>query len=263
MGFKGLGDLSGRIQALNNPASTTGITLTSGAVHTKGSFTSLGTLEQDAYGFFFTIFYTGGTDGFIDIAIANNVNAIIVENLFVSKALVPWGFSTSVFIPLYVPKGTTLYARCSNATAGTPTCVSAHPAGGGLTTFPAFGRCKTYGADPSDSTGLQVTTAASGSTMGAKGELTASCAQTSAVLVAIGTNNIDGNTYSFMMDILVGGSGMEKILIPKIAYRAYYGNMPYYFHGPFYVNIPAGERLTATIQGTSSKNQDVIIYCFS
>lgn len=159
------------------------------------------------------------------------------------------------FLPIRIPAGVRVAARIHRASTASAAfdfqligCGESHRG------IPPFNRATTYGTDLANYRGTLVDPGASANTRGTRAELVASTTNPIRALYVVATRAATGGSNTTnngaMLEISVGGSGTEVILIPPLCFsmnatRDYY--MPHCF-GPFFVNLPAGVRLSAVAQ---------------
>lgn len=248
-----------------------GVSVVSGAINTKGSYTELlASAAYDAQGFFIWMQKAGhaNNDVLVDVAIgAAASETIIINNLVGANA--GNGECTQYYIPIAIPAGTRVSAR-SQASAATDTSkvgitlAADHPLGwsGGLIT--------TYGADTADSGGVSVDPGATVNTKGAYSELVASTTyDISALILAIGEqNNFIRSSAGYRIDLAVGAAASEQIIIPDIQMSQNAAGdqfIPRSFH--FRTHIPAGSRIAvraqSSINDAADRLFDAILYGIS
>jgi len=179
--------------------------------------------------------------------------------------------NASLCFPLHVPAGATLRARIATALTSQviPTAATAFMAepDSGISTP---GRITSYGAVPASSGGTTVTPSGTANVKGSYAQLTASTTRpihALMVMVQGSTNTHLSATYA--VDIAVGGSGSETVIIPDHAVVAdtneYLQPMSPDFY-PLSTAIPAGVRLAArctVTTGTVATPVEVAVYGFT
>lgn len=96
--------------------------------------------------------------------------------------------------------------------------------------------------DTSVSEGTILTAAGSNNTKGSYSQLTAATSYAAGgALVIIGGANTSGGAY--LIDIAIGGSGSEQIILPDLYYHAQSDSTYMYFYIP--ISIPKGSRIAA------------------
>lgn len=144
----------------------------SGTINTKGSWVQLLTTNFDVGLVCFHFLNPGaGANAFrtlMDIGIgpaAGGSEQIILPDLLVSSGnpLTTAGFSRELILPLYIPKGMRLSARCQSVTASRPIEVNVFCWGGGkLPSMPKLVGADAYGIVSASSAGTTITAGSTG-----------------------------------------------------------------------------------------------------
>lgn len=225
---------------------------TPGSNNTKGAWTQLiAASAYDAIGVIVQAYGDAATGTFLlDIGIGGSGSEVaVIENFHFQRAASAYGGCGQPFVPLLIPAGTRVSMRVqASATASVPStrvAVQLIAAGGGT---PIFGRyCATYGAVTASSEGTAVTASASTNTKGSWVELTAS-ASISSEWCVLSVLNDGTNGKNNLIDIGIGGSGSEQIIVPNLYMPA---GQTYQLTGgkcSFPLHIPAGSRIAARAQ---------------
>jgi hypothetical protein len=239
--------------------------------NTKGLWVELGTADIDASAI--TVMIPegyGGTDYLVDIGIGPaGSEQVLVANLNISIGSTSYGDKVSFCsrIPIPVRTGTRIAARVQ----GTTTSASRYIRVGVLLEAngqSAGGRVVTIGASTADSGGVAIDPGAVDNTKGAWVEIVAACpANLRAAIIGFGTSaNTAMTNCLWLVDIGIGGAGVEQVLIPNIALAAHdYPDALVPAHTPcFEISIPAGVRIAAraacTIVDATDRKFDVFIY---
>lgn len=166
--------------------------------------------------------------------------------------------SGSIFIPLRVPKGSRISARCSSASA---VRVMIHGYNGAPGRMEGFSQIQALGV--SSNRGVAVNAGASANTKGAWAEITSSTADfIKGLLVQIDENaNTILTTGQFLIDIGIGGAGSEVVIIPNIPAATHStDDFIAYSHTDFYpIEIPPGTRIAARCQSSITDATDRVI----
>jgi hypothetical protein len=243
---------------------STGTSVTAGSpANTKGtSFTELVTAtEHHATGL--TLYLEGGAgtaDYLLDIAIgAAGAEQPIIENLLWNRASVAFS-SVLPRLPITIPKGSRLSGRCQSTTASSPIVVRGQLHAPGINSLPGFSKAEGVGINTADSGGTGIDGGAVVNTKSTLVQLIAATAQTYRCLYVLpGNQNQTARVAAFfLVDIAIGAPTVEKIIIPNIGIgtNANEQVVPQII-GPFFITVPAGERLTARCQcsGTTDATQ--------
>lgn len=221
------------------------------AAHTKGSWIALGTSTLDADGFYLQV--VPGTQPnvyLVDVAIGGAGSEVaILENLLASTPLNVgnWSLIYPVYVPLPIPAGTRLAARCQSITAGSDEVWASVVLARGE---PFYAQRKsvatTYGADTANTGGTPVDPGTTAHTVGAWAEISASVNRIDYAIVCTGAENIQRDTASWFLDLGVGGSGSEVVNAPGAQLRTH-SAIDHISPGAFerHAHWPAGSRLSA------------------
>jgi len=226
------------------------------STNVKGAWVSLGTIPNGVVGFDVIAHKQDGTSFLIDIGIGAAQN-IVVPNLYIRRRLNAG--SCHFHIPLPLPAGQTLYARCQSGSSSKIVGISVLCKIAGATCPVPLGVATDYGTDTSDTGGVTVDP---GGTAHAKGSWTQIVASTARdirqLLLMFGgavenTNSPSTRTYaSWLFDIGIGAAASEKIIIPNLGLvvASVSDCLNDAIFGPFDVNIPAGTRIAARCQSS-------------
>lgn len=163
-----------------------------------------------------------------------------------------------IFIPVRVPKGSRISARCSS---GSAVRVFLQGYNGAPGRMEGFSQVQALGV--SSNRGVSVNAGAAANTKGAWAEITSSTADfIKALCVQIDENaNTILTTGQFQIDIGIGAAGSEVIIIPDIPAAAHSTDdfiAP--FHSQFYaIEIPPGTRIAARCQSSITDATDRVI----
>jgi len=250
-----------------------GIGLTPNATaDTKGSYSELASsTAQDWGGFHITISRrpnSGNFEYLFDVAVgaaASEVN--IVSNLRFSglgssSADTGW----SMWCPIPIPAGTRISARCQCGSASgsnihiNVTGYGPHP------DIPQAGSATVYGSNASTTMGDCVL-AASGGSKGSWSQIVASTTNDMGILY-VHFGGADDSAFATQwgaFDIGIGANPNEVVLIPDITCQHNVGEQATTLHGPYFVNVPSGVRLSARTwsQSGSMDSVDVTVIGFS
>lgn len=227
------------------------------SVNTKGIYLEMiaSTLHA-AVGFYVTTW--GGnppTRYLVDIAIgAAASEQVIVENLVIYSD--NYDGNHPYFIPLSIPAGSRVSARCQNAsTSGGIGVGLSITVMYGSHLDSVFSRCVTYGADTSDSGGTPMVS-------GTYVELTSGLTHDIKYLImAITGRNVVLTAVDIQHKIAIGAAASEQDLIGGLISRA--DSSEEIFFSPIFsfpVSIPAGTRVS--VQADDSQ-PDIVLYGFS
>ncbi len=205
---------------------------------------------------------TALTDYLVDIAIGGSGSEVaILSNLLFTAG----GGDTppgKAFFPIPIPPGTRISARAQSVdTAAVAVRVDLILLDGGDARLLTRRVATTYGADTSDSGGTAVDAGASTHTKGAWAQLSASLTNGfESCVICLGNRNNAANTaQNMLLDLGVGGSGSETVVLPDMYVRATAGEevLPKWTWVPLRVN--KGQRLAARVQSSSNDATDRVI----
>jgi hypothetical protein len=238
-------------------ASSVPETLTaSGTAHIKGAWTQLiAATDFDVSGIW--MMHRDGisvsavdTSMLIDIGLgAAASERVLVENIAVGFS----GSTRSIFLPVYIPSGERIAARCQSAVVSETVDAQCLIIGGGWMPGEHGGRATTYGASTAVSSGTLMATPGAVNTKGAWTELSASTANPIRWLIPCiaPTNNAVLTATGVLVDIGYGSAGNEQVLIADLGARISTSEVCHTPHVTVPTNLPAGIRLVARHAGSS------------
>jgi len=255
-------------------ATSTGTTLTSGGTaNTKGAYVQLtASTAFDVHGLFVQLSNAGSAfrDYLVDVAVgAAAAETIIAGNLYIGSgdgAQTADGYG--YLLPVSIPAGTRLAARCQSVGLASTISILAVLLGEGFITPPGLGRITTYGANTADSGGTQIDPGGTAHTKGAYSEIVSSTTNPIRWLtITIGNMDNDVRTTAlWLIDVAIGAAGSEQVLIANLMLNCNTSNdmvSPQIFP-PLGVNIPAGTRLAARAQcsiiDATDRLIDILLY---
>lgn len=160
---------------------TNGVAVTGGASNTKGSWVTLvSATDRDWYGFGLAVCgnatTAAGTDSgaLLDIGIGGaGSEVVLLPDYLVGGRIgntsafltLPSGYPP-IFIPLFIPKGTRIAARCAGVTASIVRGVALSGVSGASVPAAIFSGCDTYGVTAASSKGTNLASNASANTFG-------------------------------------------------------------------------------------------------
>ncbi len=223
-----------------------------GTANTKGSWTDLGAVTSFAYEGFTVCCEAGSAADFlVDIGISDGANrAILVPDLHYSSLKQIDEHNMALAIPIHVPAGSQLSARCQASVASSSFRVliighSANPGG-----FPGYSRAIAL-YTINGSRGTAIDPGGTANTEGAWTQLVASSAADVAALLGVVGFNADTargtTTAAMLLDIGVGASTAESAIVSDLGFQwdsAWDGPNDVFF-GPFAAAIPASSRIAA------------------
>lgn len=238
-------------------ASTLGTTVTAaGSANTKGSYAQLiATTPFAATGIMLSVFRMSANNGrfLVDIAVgAGGSEVVIVADLSVGGTGSNGLYQNHVWIPLAVPAGVRLSARCQCSTASRTIQVMAHLTGQGMMPGAPCQKARHYGADTSATRHTQVDPGATINTKGAYAQIVASTDMPcSWLFLDFGSFGGATTDLSWLADLAVGAAAAEVVVIPNLSFScetAVDGAGAWWYAFPF--SIPAGTRVSCRAQCT-------------
>ncbi len=234
-----------------------GTAITGGAADTKGSYTQLIAATAFDIQWVCVQIYADGTNSefLVDIAIGAPTEQIIVENLYsetpqsgVGRVVVG-----AYAMPLYIPAGTEISARCQSSTASAVCDVNMIGQGAHFMPSAPASIVDTYGAVTASTEGTQIDPGTSLNTKGAWTQIVASTDRDIHAIVFSTGRSAQNRSLSdadFLVDIGVGASGNEFAIVKDYYFfTASSGDGVKNYSSPcFPVFIPAGSRLAARAQ---------------
>ena len=255
-----------------NGADSLGVTITSTTVNTKGAWVEITAatlfectglhLYKPAHSLTGTAYY----HGLIDIGIGANPNEVVkIADIPFSATDVASLPSIHYYFPVSIAAGERISARFQSSDATETIDLIMILESRGFEPSAGYGLSRTYGADTAISGGTVVDPGASANTKGGWTVLTASSEfQINELCVFVTEEEEAGSSLSdahFLMDIGVGASTFEKIIIADLSFTSDASPdmvMPY-FLGNFPVSIPPATRITANAQCTITNASDRLL----
>lgn len=239
----------------------------SASTNTKGSWSQVtASLPHDAYGFWLTMAGTAtsatSTDGLLDIGIgAADSEVVLVPDLLAGWLGTPTQGPRTLFIPIFIPKGTRVAIRNQGVIAAdTVDCMfhfkSGDPANRGL----LFSGCDAYGIVSASSAGLAHTPGNTGAESTWANIGSATSKSYGAILPLIQSSNTTTTAIAYHWELGIGSV--------TLAEWYYMGNTGEYLNGPFpaepaAVNIASGAQLQVRAEASGTAIAfDVAAYCF-
>lgn len=225
-----------------------------GTANTKGSWVELiaSTSFLAKLGGIRLVGDTGGSyDYLLDLGIgASGSEVTIIENLIYSAKQA--NAANSYNLPILIPEGVRIAARSQSRGGGASLYVEGDLVGIPLGADMPPQRVTTYGANTGDSGGVSIDPGGTADTKGSWVEITSSTTYAIKQLVlGIGqAGNFQASTTNWLVDIAMGASGSEVVLVPNLQMAANVqgDNIAPATFGPFSVTIPSGSRLAVRAQ---------------
>lgn len=204
-------------------ASSTRTTVTSSAsANTKGSWVQIiASTSLDAR--LMVVYITPASTGrryLVDIGVGGaGSEQVIAANLMVNNSA---SQSIPFVFPVAIPAGSRISARSQAATGSSDVTVAVTLSAQGFKPSQPFGRVTAYGANTATSGGVTVNPGTTINTKGAWTQIDAACANPfSALVVAAGDATVTTMSLTdYFVDIAVGASGSEQIIVPDHTVRS-------------------------------------------
>ena len=260
---------SSQVYQANNPIV---VVTSSGSANTKGSWEEIfATTNFISNYLWITGAWSGGAREYlVDISIGSTGNEkTILSNLHISGAQANVSRTGYCYaFPIYIPSGEKISVRCQSDGTTQAMWASIGLSTMSFLSLPGFNKVITYGANTGDSGGTSIDPGGSSGTKGSWVEFSASTEMNIAgIVMAVGNagNTIPGWGLSYI-DIGIGASSSEKVVIPDLThYMVYENEARNPAQTPFIpCAIPKGSRLVVradseTIDATD-RLIDVILY---
>lgn len=213
----------------------------SSSTHVKGSYSELIASTSYAAGGMLLVLggaNTGSRWFLVDIAVGVAASEqIILPNLFYFEA--NSGSFAYGYVPISIPKGSRVAARCqSNGSSNQVRC--------NITLI--AGECVeqsgvAYAVDTGATAGTRIVSSGSSNTKGSWTELTSATSRSHRWGIICITK--DGSNSQELVDIGIGGSGSERLLIPNLNFRDSSNGDSVMYSMP--MRIPTGTRIAARL----------------
>lgn len=256
-------------------ASSRGTTITAAAsANTKGTYTQIiASTAHAAKGILVQLgAVTAGVDYSVDISIgAAAAEIIIVPDLIAGSGTGSIARQGPYFIPLSVPAGTRIAARCQATTLSSTIRVKVHLLGDLPGGMEPFGKIVHYGFVAGTTQGTTIDPGATINTKGAYTALTASSTYAIKALYFDQSNlvQVTRTSADWLLDIAVGAAAAEIVVLPNFHLEASTTDDTM-VHTPsplLAVSIPAGTRISArcmcSINTATVRNLAISVWGFS
>lgn len=242
----------------SNNASSTGVLVTSGAAHTKGSYQTIMTAAEDSEeAQFYAMNSTGANRNFLfDIAVGGSGSEVIIYPNIHMRLLASSDMLIMPKIPLHVPSGTPVRIRCQDDTGSGAIRFSGYlvPA----TAVPSQLGISTTGqvSAPISNTGTSAGNSSldAGATIntftGTAGNICNANAPIVATHIMVGTRDANAALVDFLVRILVNG----VVVTPEIYHRGTNADGMYRYHPLIKLDTPIAVNDTVTAEVSCSGN---------
>lgn len=247
--------------------------------HTKGSWVQLDAataFDAIALQLFINVQFQD-TLYLVDVGVGGaGSEQVILSNLLIAQSV---GVQTGVLLPINIPAGSRIAVRSQDNFGSSGLWVSGMVLAGGFASNSPFNTITTYGASTATSKGTVADAGATANTKGAWAQITASTTTAIKSLMVAATRATQGTSvaadYAQLMDIGIGASGSEQVLIPNFRFvvstmtggvvtpytagSATLSGLSSLFPGiipPIPCDIPAGVRLAVRQQSSSTNASD-------
>jgi hypothetical protein len=169
-----------------------------------------------------------------------------------------WGHNSgerTMLVPIHIPTGSRISARCQAAVISKTIEVTAFVAGGGLGGGEYGARATAYGVNAATSSGTPLTTPGATNTKAAWTQIVASTTNPIRWLIPMAAppaGDVALVNNDSLVDIGYGGSGSEQVLIANLPYRHTSAEACRFPQIAVPAFLPAGTRLAARSQGSST-----------
>lgn len=159
---------------------------------------------------------------------------------------------SNIYIPLSIPAGTRIAARVqANGSFRVIDIIATFIGTSFLPSMPND-RTETFGADTTNTKGIQIDAGGVANTKGVYAEIIASTAfDVNELVLCIGNNNNFALAVcSFLIDIAIGTSGSEEVIVSNLLFTSDDTSDMIYpmYTGPIPIQIPAGSRIAVRSQ---------------
>lgn len=261
----------------SSPTAGMGVSVTSGAANTFGSWTEIGpatglTYSSEWCQIELNSGFTAATtrNAYVDIGIGpDSANVqVVIEKLCGTGATTNSGRVYS--IPVKLPSGQRLWARHQNTVATSTIKVGLSVMGGNQNrgSMPWCSKLACLGANTASTTGVAITVGASGAE-GAWTQIVASSTDDYFGFLiggpfCVDTNMATGPAYVF--DVGIGPSGQERVIGENLTKASIFSASEDWvaWSFPTIVGVPAGTRLSVrgSCSGTAESTLSVVLYGF-
>lgn len=183
----------------------------------------------------------------VDVAIGDvGSEQVIIPNLamYTNAQTAVWASSTSIKLPINIPSGVRISARCQSLTASAVVSVFIRRYISDFKQRASLSKVTDYGTNLTTSRGVEVT--AGGDAYGSWAEIVASTTEEIQTLGVSATRDpVSLRTGNIVYQIGVGSAGNEEVLVDGLAFSTNTSEIIMgYLTGCHDVSVPAGSRLS-------------------
>lgn len=271
-----------RVEAVGAVTSTSrGTTLTSNAtIGNDGAYTELDAAIAHEYHGFFLRLMRGSTTARYLVSVAvgagGSEKVVLADLIYDQNNGTSFGRGSNMgglWVPLHVAQGKRIAAAVHRASAASSVVdILLHGYQCSPRGIPCFRRQTSYGIDLANQRGTAVDPGGTANTLPASFTVLSSSLTNPVKMVYVGINRRDAGLIAadnhWLVNIYRGAASAEKIAIPNLGLCSGSSGdeIDSCFHGPFFVNWPAGARITARAQSsstaTTNRELDVALYAF-
>ncbi len=227
-----------------------------GSANTMGSWAQLGTsgatgnTTSEYFGFLFSWRIVSTADFLIDIGIgAGGAQQVIVNNIYVPNRIASGIVNQSVYFPVYIPNGASVWARCQASTGSSTIFAMLTGITGGAAMFPPYRGAFLIGAQAGSSRATNFDPGSVAGTQSSWSQLAADTTWSSvsrvinAIMPMWGSNGTTTKVAAgILSDIGIGAAASEQPIIINLQKRLSSNAVTSLIDGPFPCSIPAGSR---------------------
>ncbi len=245
--------------------SSRGVTVTSGAANTKGSYAQLSaSTPMDADGFHMHLLPAGATaDYLVDIALGGaGSEVVIVPDFFMygnNGSLSEIRTTSQVYVPIPIKAGTRVAARFQSNGATQTLTASLTLVAGDYYSSMRCGRATSYGITTATTVGTTIDPGGTINTKGSYAQISASLDRPIryAILSLSARRNGTVSAQTGLLDIAVGAAASEQICVPDLPYGSSTATDAFQPSSTaIFLSAKSGERLAARAQSSINDATD-------
>lgn len=225
----------------------------------KGAWTSLGTATADAVAALFQVatLMNSNISAAVDFGIGpSGSQVVIVNNIQTRDGANGVAASlniVSLFLPMNIKAGTTLWARAQTIIAGQTVRAQVILFDGGYTAFDGYSGVDSLGFVAASTNGVTVTAATPANNKGAYAQIAVATRDYAGI--ALGPMFASAATTTNLADVAVGAAGSEVVIIPNLPLCQVNQAVNYPGGVPFFpIEISAGTRISMRMQSATASS---------